>query len=497
MGVKLPPWLWKRLTSRRFKRFLIIGPFVLIFGSVLAYVLADAWGRHRFEVDVAALKAAGMPVTADEAFGPLPAPEEDFFQHPAVVGELAQRDSLEGIGHMKIPGILDVDARSKSVPEINPPMDFRKWLASPRAGASDEQLAGETLLLVHPLSLRFDAIVDALQRPRAGWYPGGKPEDLALSAVSKKAIAVTRWAKFAEDRVTLELAAGESGSAFLDVRHLLDLEHRFAEARVTPMSAPALSLLDNSVRRAISEGIARRAWNDGQLAELQARVGEMDFNKVIITALRVDVAASIGRVRDADADPGHFRPGIHWLGAAKAFGNGLVHGDGKEMRRSWEIVRPWGLEMAATGDELLRLKTEVIDRHTGVAFTVADCRDSSGAVEEPMLRWIDLGSSRNSLMLLSKLVVGEEVKRSLTLTGIALERYRLKHGATPESLQAVVPEFLPAVPADPQDGKPIRYQRKPGGGADLWSLWPSGQEDGKPNPSKDINTLWTIPNVGP
>ena len=42
-------------------------------------------------------------------------------------------------------------------------------------------------------------------------------------------------------------------------------------------------------------------------------------------------------------------------------------------------------------------------------------------------------------------------------TGIAIERYRRKHGKLPEKLDELVPEFLPQVPIDPFDGQPLRY----------------------------------------
>ena len=47
--------------------------------------------------------------------------------------------------------------------------------------------------------------------------------------------------------------------------------------------------------------------------------------------------------------------------------------------------------------------------------------------------------------------------------GLAVERYRLAHGRYPETLDALVPEFLDAVPEDPFDGKPLRYQARANG----------------------------------
>jgi hypothetical protein len=42
--------------------------------------------------------------------------------------------------------------------------------------------------------------------------------------------------------------------------------------------------------------------------------------------------------------------------------------------------------------------------------------------------------------------------------GIACERYRLKQGRWPESLAKLVPDYLPAVPLDPYDGKPLKMK---------------------------------------
>jgi hypothetical protein len=70
---------------------------------------------------------------------------------------------------------------------------------------------------------------------------------------------------------------------------------------------------------------------------------------------------------------------------------------------------------------------------------------------------------------------------------IALERFFIRHGAYPEDPDVLVPEFLPALPADPMDGHPMRYKRA-GDRYRLWSLGPNGRDDGgevKPGPRDD------------
>jgi hypothetical protein len=45
-------------------------------------------------------------------------------------------------------------------------------------------------------------------------------------------------------------------------------------------------------------------------------------------------------------------------------------------------------------------------------------------------------------------------------TAIAIERYRLAHqGAVPPTLDALVPNFVEAIPVDPFDHQPLRFKR--------------------------------------
>jgi hypothetical protein len=60
---------------------------------------------------------------------------------------------------------------------------------------------------------------------------------------------------------------------------------------------------------------------------------------------------------------------------------------------------------------------------------------------------------------------------------VALERYRRDHGRWPDTLDALVPKYLAAVPTDPQDGRPLRYTRRPDGVVVYW-LGPDGTDDG-------------------
>lgn len=87
-----------------------------------------------------------------------------------------------------------------------------------------------------------------------------------------------------------------------------------------------------------------------------------------------------------------------------------------------------------------------------------------------------------------------ETERSLVLCAIALKRYFLRHGAHPETLDALIPEFLSAVPIDYMDGQPLKYRRNPDGSFTLYSVGEDGVDDGGdaslPPDRESFRNLW-------
>jgi hypothetical protein len=75
-----------------------------------------------------------------------------------------------------------------------------------------------------------------------------------------------------------------------------------------------------------------------------------------------------------------------------------------------------------------------------------------------------------------------ETARQMTITAIALQRFKLAHSRYPASLAGLVPSFLAAVPPDPVDGQPLRYRLQGDGTFLLYSVGENGVDDGG-NPS--------------
>lgn len=70
-------------------------------------------------------------------------------------------------------------------------------------------------------------------------------------------------------------------------------------------------------------------------------------------------------------------------------------------------------------------------------------------------------------------------RSEVSAAGIALERYRLRHGGYPERLDQLMPEFLDELPWDYMRGMPVRYRPAPDG-SDGFDLWGGVERRGEP-----------------
>ena len=70
---------------------------------------------------------------------------------------------------------------------------------------------------------------------------------------------------------------------------------------------------------------------------------------------------------------------------------------------------------------------------------------------------------------------------------LACEDYRSAKGRFPTMLAELVPDFIAAVPRDPYDGRPIRYNAERGY---FWTPGPDGVFDGKVDFAKDGYPTW-------
>ncbi len=89
-----------------------------------------------------------------------------------------------------------------------------------------------------------------------------------------------------------------------------------------------------------------------------------------------------------------------------------------------------------------------------------------------------LSQDVTSLSAVFNKVMRVETAKQATIAAIALKRYQLKYGNYPTNLDSLVPDFVPTVPLDSVDGRPLRYRLNADGTFLLYSVGENGKDDG-------------------
>ena len=131
--------------------------------------------------------------------------------------------------------------------------------------------------------------------------------------------------------------------------------------------------------------------------------------------------------------------------------------------------------------------------------TVYDCREPSLLCARSYFSSAFAGPGWEQALLR---ILFFEAQREMTRAAIAIKRYQLRTGKLPPDLAALVPEYLPEVPYDSMDGKPLRYRLNADGTFTLYSVGEDGKDDGgdpsfQPNRWKDLwcsrDAVWPSP----
>jgi hypothetical protein len=146
----------------------------------------------------------------------------------------------------------------------------------------------------------------------------------------------------------------------------------------------------------------------------------------------------------------------------------------------WFLVG-WHKENHAVMLELMNEAVQIaqlpVEEH-GEVFTQLNLRSRTIRAEE----WIPYRYGPGCMMMPVVMKLGEAFARSraelrCAATALAAERFRLAHGHWPATLDELTPRFLPAVPLDPFDGKPLRLRRFDDGLL-IYSVGLDGMDDG-------------------
>jgi hypothetical protein len=482
-------------------RVVLLLPVFVIALIALFYGEEDWRGWHAWNKYRRTLEAQGERLDL-KAFIPPPIPaEQNFAATPFIESWFHQRtserwedDYTQVAGHVTAP-TTDGAGRRKFVDLVAWAMGFdagaagemnrkRKFQSGDLDRASRAKAAPVVLRGLKSSEVALAELHSVSRRPAARYpvnYDLENPWGILLPHLANVKKACQRLQLHA----CAELAAGQSEPALEDVKLMFRLADSLKGEPFLISYLVRVACLQLALQP-VWEGLAEQRWSEAQLQALQTALQQYNFVADMKSALEAEQAAGVLTVELVRTKGLTMLMSMQSQGSVPPAGQVLASVLGMIIPRGWYYQEQLNY---------CRLRHLLV----GEGFDVEHRRISpeqiaSNAQEFERIMGQDSGPARAvsailhhrflSAMLLpalgkvgSKAAVAQTAADEAAL-GCALERYRLGHGQTPETLEALVPQLITPLPHDVITGEAFKYRRTADGHFVLYSLGWNGQDDG-------------------
>jgi tetratricopeptide (TPR) repeat protein len=268
-------------------------------------------------------------------------------------------------------------------------------------------------------------------------------------------------------RSIAELRNGESEKAMDDIELMFQLNDSirnqpFLIAHLVRMAIFSITM------QPIWEGLVQHRWTDKQLATLDDTFAKMDFLQDYEFAMRGETAFAVETIEteritrqfttpnaDGTLVTHHYNP---IMSNAYFYQSELAHA---QMSLQWAVPLVDTDHRIVSPESLLRAQHEIdaqkkhASPHKYEALATAQALIPSARRFAIAQTGVDLGR-----------------------IACTLERYRLARGQYPETLEALVPQFMESLPHDIINGQPLHYRRTSSGKFLLYSVGWNETDDG-------------------
>ena len=334
----------------------------------------------------------------------------------------------------------------------------------------------------------FDEIREALKRPYAT-IPGDYSRPYLIPIPNF--ITMRFVAQTLAQRAQCDFLLNRPDQALRE----LALVHDICKILQKPPTGEPMTLVEAMIRVAImglysdtiSDGIRLNAWQEPQLAVLQAQLRETDVLPQVVDAFRLEQAATARTFETMSPSE------IDDLFSGAGFLPEKKRGLRERLQDPLYLLlkfgpRGWVYENMVIGSGLTQKQIDCVDLSNRLisAKGVAAAADD---VNHHLKRW----SPENFIIAVGmpnflkawQVAAHNQAIIDEGQIACALERYRLANGAYPETLDALVPQFMEKLPHDIIGGGPLHYRHDSHGKFLLYSIGWNGTDDGGQNSASD------------
>jgi hypothetical protein len=377
---------------------------------------------------------------------------------------LIPSDTLAKIGRLQVVSTAD-------------PNTFRILLTPGRITAAADYLKWSDQFVP-----AFDEIREALKRPYAV-LPGDYSEVYLMpipNFVTMRSLAQTL-----AQRAQCDFLLGKPDQAL----HEMSLVHDVCRILEKPPTGQPETLVEAMVNVAIhglytqviAEGLRRHAWQEPQLIALQQQLAEINLPVPVVRAFK---AESAGTTHTLETTP--LRKLTMWFsvlasGTRKAsLWQNLTDGKWVLPLKMWLIPRGWIYQnMAAIGSFKWSDGFDS-ENETILPAKIEENASAIGTMKShPPLPYNFMATvAVPNFIRAWQTTAYNQTEANEGQIACALERYRLAHGGYPETLDALIPQFMQTIPHDIIGGQPLHYHCTNDGKFLLYSVGWNGIDDG-------------------
>lgn len=373
--------------------------FRVCLGLAILALSVFAWQAYRkwhsIQSQMNTLRAEGLPLLVSEL--------DDYYEVPDGVADSTQAwmDALDVVR------ITESDETAKDLPWVGynldpiPPPDER-W---DRFGP------------VRAFLTKNQKIVDSI---RYAASQGGQVRFASYRFNGTGYLPIVRLMMLA---AYFHLHDGDTVKAKQDILAIVALSEAI-RGEISLVSQNTRTSIRNTALYVLTEDlIPHGEWADGELLEIQRTLRKLDDRPALVQSLNAERVLCLGNTK--------LPATVQYSSTLKilAMFDKLI----VALNKSWFDANTM---VAQLRTEATALEQGVIERYRYPGVIDATNR---------LTHAIGRGAQANAILSSADAI-------------IAIKRFQMKHNRLPMSLDKLVPEFLPAVPVDPFDGKPMRYR---------------------------------------
>ncbi|MBI5386154.1 MAG: hypothetical protein HZA90_15900 [Verrucomicrobia bacterium] len=272
-------------------------------------------------------------------------------------------------------------------------------------------------------------------------------------------------------RAVARLEAGQAPAALSDVKLCFRLADTLRQEPTLLTHLTRLQPLYVALQT-VREGLARHAWDDAQLVELEKTLAPLDLLRDYQQAMRGERVLNVASLEC-------LRTG-HWprLGTNLSVLGDMETQAGLAKYRLMPTAMSYHNQATVCRwHEEFALPAVEEKEHRVFPQKVLDWGQEVSQATDTIYRGFACLAFPALTNAVSRTARAQTVVDHLRIA-CALERHRLAHGQLPDKLDALAPKFLEKLPHDLATGEPMKYRRAEGGAYTLYSVGWNLKDDG-------------------